>query len=355
MKTFSKIILGICITAGIIALIGMVLTKNKKANEAKTAIVAETNAGIAVKTATAEEQPLELNFTANGKFSPAQEIEFAAETAGRVISVLVNEGDRVRKGQTLAVIKTENLSVEVQTAREAYANAMRDKERYENAYKTGGVTQQQVDQAALNLKNAAARVQQASIKVSDANLRASINGVINKRMIEPGSVLAPGTKLFEIVDVSKLTLDVAVSEAQVSNLKNGDTVLITASVMPDKKFRGKVTFIAPKADESLNFPVKIEVSNNSGSSLKAGMYGSANFVFPQEAPAILIPRSAFIGSVASNQVFITNNGKAELRRVISGRIIGEKVEIIKGLTSGEEVIVSGQINLVNGSPLTIIK
>ncbi len=355
MKKLSKIIIGVLITAGIIALIGMVLTKNKKKNEAKTAVVAQSNTGVSVKTATVNLQPLETNFTANGKFAPGQEIQFAAEMPGRVISVLVDEGDKVRKGQTLAVVKTDNLSVEVQTAREAYATALRDKERFENAYKTGGVTQQQVDQAALNLKNAAARVQQANIKVSDANLRASINGIINKRLIEPGSVLAAGTKLFEIVDVSKLTLDIAVTESQVANLKTGDTVTITASVMPDKKFNGRISFIAPKADESMNFPVKIEVANNKDAFLKAGMYGSASFDFPQTAPAILIPRSAFVGSVASNQVFVVNKGKAELRSVTSGRIIGEQVEVVNGLSAGEEVITSGQINLVNGSPVNIIK
>ena len=355
MKKFTKILVGILVTAGIVALIAMVLNNNKKKNEAKTAVVAETNTGIAVKTAVVATQPLDLNFSANGKFSPGQELEFSSETAGRVIKVLVDEGSKVSKGQTLAIIKTDNLAVDVQTAKEAYANALRDKERYENAFKTGGVTQQQVDQAALNLKNAAARIQQAGIKVSDANLRASINGIINKRMIEPGSVLAAGTKLFEIVDVSKLTLDIAVSEAQVANLKVGDTVTVVASVLPDKKFRGKISFIAAKADESLNFPVKIEVANNDKSAIKAGMYGSANFVFPQQAPAILIPRSAFVGGVASNEVFVATAGKAELRKVVSARILGEQVEIVQGLAEGEEVIVTGQINLMNGSVISVIK
>jgi len=207
----------------------------------------------------------------------------------------------------------------------------------------------------LAVQNAAARVQQASIKVSDANLRASINGIINKRMIEPGSVLAAGTKLFEIVDVSTLTLDVAVTEAQVANLKIGDTVTVAASVMPDKKFRGKISFIAAKADESLNFPVKIEVANNDKAAVKAGMYGNASFVFPQQEPVTLIPRSAFVGGVASNEVFIAQSGKAVLRKVVSGRIFGEQVEVIQGLAEGEEIITTGQINLVNGSAITVIK
>ncbi len=355
MKKFTKILLGILIASGIVAIIGIVLTNNKKKNEAKTAVVAEINSGVSVKTAIVSKNQLEINFTANGKFSPVQELEYSSEMAGRVINVLVEEGDYVRKGQTLAIIKTDNLSVDIQAAREVYANALRDKERFENAFKTGGVTQQQVDQALLNLKNAEARLQQANIKRADANLRASINGVINKRMIEPGSVLASGTRLFEIVDVSKLTLDIAVSEAQVVTLKVGDTVTVSASVIPHNQFKGKISFIAAKADDRLNFPVKIEVSNSSQSELKAGMYGAASFVFPQQAPVILSPRSAFVGGVSSNEVFVAQSGKAVLRKVLPGRILGEQVEVLQGLEEGEEVIITGQINLMNGSAITVIK
>ena len=355
MKKFTKILISVLAITGTFVIIGAVLANNKEKNESKTAIVAETNNSVAVKTDSVKMLPMDISFSANGKFSPSQELEFSSETAGRVIKVLVDEGSHVSKGQTLAIIKTENLSVDVQTAKEAYANALKDKQRYENAYSTGGVTKQQVDQAELNLKNAAARVQQASIKVSDANLRASINGVINKRMIEPGSVLAAGTKLFEIVDVSKLTLDIAVSEAQVASLKAGDVVSINTSVLPGENFTGKISFIAAKADESLNFPVKIEVANKKGNSIKAGMYGTANFEFPQQAPAILIPRSSFVGGVSSNQVFVAQNGKAELRKVVSGRILGDKIEIPEGLIEGEQVIVTGQINLMNGAGISIIK
>lgn len=355
MKKVTKIIVTISIIAGLFAITGSVLSNNKKKNEAKTALVAQTNSAIAVKAETAKELPMEMNFVANGKFAPIQELEFSSETSGRVINVLVKEGSYVRKGQTLAIIKTENLEVDVQSAKEAYAAALKDKQRYENAYTTGGVTKQQVDQAELNLKNAEARVKQAGIRVTDANLRASINGIINKRMIEPGSVLAPGTRLFEIVDVSKLTLDIAISESQVAMIQPGNKVSISVGVLPGKQFEGKVNFIAAKADESLNFPVKIEVENNTENAIKAGMFGTATFEFPQQNSAILISRSAFIGSVNSNEIFVVNNGKAELRKVVAGRTLGDKVEILQGLNSGEMVITTGQINLVNGTAVSIIQ
>lgn len=354
MKKLTRIIIAVLIMAGLIAMIGFTLNKNRKHNDAKTAVVAEKNSSVAVKAETVARQNLVLDFVANGKFSPGQEIEFSAETSGRVIRVLVDEGSHVKKGQTLAVIKTDNLNIDVQNAEEVYQNALKDKQRYENAFRTGGVTQQQLDQAILSLKNAEAKLKQAHVKVNDANIRASINGIVNKRMIEPGSVLAPGTKLFEIVDVSSLTLDIAVDESQVANLKVGDDVEVKASVIPDKTFKGKIEFIAAKADQNLNFPVKIKVNNNQGSSLKAGMYGNAYFSFPQKEPAMLIARTAFVGGVSSNQVFVAENNTARLRKVIAGRIIGDKVEILDGLKEGEKVIVSGQVNLSEGSSINIL-
>jgi membrane fusion protein (multidrug efflux system) len=127
-------------------------------------------------------------------------------------------------------------------------------------------------------------------------------------------------------------------------------------VYPDQTFSGKITFIAPKADSSLNFPVEIEITNNASNDLKAGMYGTAKFASSQQKQTLtVVPRNAFIGSVSSNQVFAVENGVAKLKTVAAGRILGDEVEIISGLSDGEMVIVTGQINLQDGSTVEIIK
>ena len=342
---------------GVLVLIGSVLANNKKKNAEKTAVVAQTTGGdVAVRVSAVQKQSIELDFSANGNFAPAQQMNFASENSGRVTRVLVDEGSYVRRGQTLAIIKTDVLSIDLETAQAAYQNALRDKQRYENAFQTGGVTQQQLDQAKLTLENAAARVAQARIRVSDANIKSSINGIVNKRYIEPGAVVNPGTQLFELVDVSRLKLAITVNETQVAALKVGDKVDVKASVFPDKNYGGTISFIAPKADASLNFPVEIEIASNPGNQLKAGMYGTAVFSFGNTTPVITIPRSAFVGSVSTNQVFVVENGNtARLRNVISGRVLGDKVEILQGLNEGESIITSGQINLADGSKISPIK
>lgn len=355
MKRVIIIIVVVIVAIGAIA---YVLNNNKKKNEEKTAYIAKGSGAVAVRIAQVEKKVVDLDFSVNGNFIPKQELNFLSENAGRVSAIYVDEGARVSKGQVLARIDAEIINTDRETAEATYQNALRDEARYKSSYATGGVTQQQLDQAKLATQNAKLRLQASQRRLSDANIKSPINGIVNKRYIEVGAfVTAQGTQLFELVDVSKLKLKVNVNESQVANLKVGDQIEIKSSVFPTEKFSGKVTFIAAKADNTLNFPIEIEVANNTKSSLKAGMYGTAVFNFPKQAPSILVPRTSFVGSVSSNQVFVLDksNNTSKIRKVVTGRILGDNVEILEGLTEGETVITSGQINLADGTLVSPVK
>ncbi|MEJ5961549.1 efflux RND transporter periplasmic adaptor subunit [Pedobacter immunditicola] len=351
---------GIIIAIIIIVALGgiaFVLDNNKKKNDAITAIVAQGSGAVTVRIAPVKMEPVNLDYSVNGLFTPYKELNFLSENAGRVSKIYVEEGDYVKRGQVLARVDAEILNTDRETAEATLQNALRDEARYTSSFATGGVTQQQLDQAKLSVKNARLRLQASQRRVSDANIKSPINGIVNKKYIEVGAfVNSQGTQLFELVDVSRLKLKVNVNESQVANLKLGDAVQIKSNVFPTVDFNGKVTFIAPKADNSLNFPIEIQVENNKPNTIKAGMYGTAIFKFPKQAPAITIPRGSFVGSVSSNEVFVLENGKtARLRKVVAGRILGEKVEILDGLKEGDTVITSGQINLTDGSLVDPLK
>lgn len=352
----KKGILSIIAVLAVIVLIAWVLDKNKKKNAEITAIVSSGNTGlVAVNTETVSKTTTNLDFSANGIFAANQDLIMATENAGRVTRILVDEGSRVSKGQLLARIDADLLNVDVETAKANHQSAVRDLERYESAFKTGGVTQQQLDNARLNVQTTKSRLQSANLKSADANIKSPISGIINKRFVEQGSYVNVGNQLFEIVDVSKLKLQATANENQVVNLKAGDAVIIKSNVYPGISFKGKITFISPKADNSLNFPVEVEVNNNSDGKLKAGMYGTAVFDFPDQAASLSVPRSAFVGSVYSNKVYVLEGNKAIERQVTAGRTFGDRVEVIEGLKEGELVITSGQINLVNGTEVQKLK
>lgn len=357
MKAIKTILISL-VVIGLIVLAGFKLAANKQKSEEETKIVAQSNDSIAVSVSKVEFRNLQTDFVANGTFEPSQELNFPSEISGKVTRVLVDEGSYVRAGQTIAVIRGDQQSIDLTAAQASYQNALTDYQRFENALKSGGVTQQQVDGAKLQLKNAKAQLDHAKIKVGDTSVKASINGIINQRMIEPGSYVSPGTPMFEIVNVSSLKLRVEVDESQVVNHKVGDVIKIKASVYPDREFNGKISFIAPKASAALNFPVDILVSNSAANDLKAGMYGTAIFSSSDDEtaakPVLSISRDAFVGGLSSGQVFVIQDGKAQMKKIVSGRNFGEWIEVLDGLKDGDTVVVAGQINLTEGATVKMI-
>jgi len=223
-------IITLLIIAAGLAGIFFVLNKNKKKNEAETAEVAKKNVAIAVRIDTAKVSSMDLRYTANGTFSPKQEVTVSAETAGRVVKVLVDEGSHVSAGQTLAIIEGDKLNVNVANAQAAFTNAQADLHRFESAFSTGGVTKQQLDQVKLQFENAKNNLKASKLNAGDVTIKTSVSGIVNARKIEPGTYLNVGAAAFDIVNVATLKLRVNVDEKNVATLRIGQSVDVTASV-----------------------------------------------------------------------------------------------------------------------------
>ncbi|PUZ26684.1 RND family efflux transporter, MFP subunit [Chitinophaga costaii] len=350
----KKILLWSVLVIAALALIVWKLNINKKENDAKTDFVKQSNTGdVPVLVAKVAQTDFSQGFSANGNFEPIRELTYLSETSGRILKLMVDEGSVVRQGQQIARVDDQILGTDLDAAKANIAQLKVDKERYESAFTTGGVTQKQVDDAILQYNLAVSRLEAASRRVSDTYVKAPISGTINKKYVEQGAYLSPGNKMFDIVDVSKLKLSVSVPESQVVTLKTGDAVKVSCNVYPEVSYNAKITFIAAKGDNSLNYPVEMEVINIQGKPLKAGMYGSAHFGSTVSTPMIMIPRTAFVGGVNSNQVYVMEGNIAKLKTVTAGHIYGEQVEIRGGLQVGESVITSGQINLTDGATVMV--
>ena len=314
----------------IVALMGLMafrLYSNKQKNAEEVAIVAQKEAQVAVRAAKVAEEKVADLFTANGTFVAEQDLNVSSEMGGQVIKIYVKEGDFVRAGQVLAQTKADRTNVQLDNAKAALETAKSDLKRFESAFQTGGVTAQQLEQARLQLKNAQANYNSAAIASGDTAIRSKINGIVTSKEVEEGTLVAAGQTLFNVVNIDNLKLKITVDESQVGQLKVGDVVKIKPSTSTEL-VEGKITFIAPKSNSALKFPVEILVANKD---------------------------SAFVGSVSQNKIFKIVNNKAEMVNVKSGRNFGDKVEIISGLTAGDEVITSGQINIDNGTPIKIVQ
>lgn len=349
MKKFISII----ITIIVVGLLVFRLMHNKEKNQKEVEIVSQKQGNVSVRVSSVQENFIENQFIANGIFTAQQDLNVASETGGQVVQILVKEGDLVKEGQVLARIKADKHNAGLAQAKALLENAEQEMKRFEKAYKSGGVTRQQLEKIQLQYKNAKASFSMASLNVTDTWVKSKINGIINLKTIEEGSFVGAGTILFNIVNINNLKLKVTIDEAQVSLLKQGQKVQVKPSISADL-IEGEISFIAPKSNGALKFPVEISVKNPNHK-LKAGMYATAQFSLKSEEKTLLVPRSAFVGSVSQNRIFKVSDQKAELISVKSGRNFGDKVEILSGLSAGEQVIISGQINLDNGTPIKIVQ
>lgn len=348
-RTIYTILAIVAVVVGFI----FILQNNKKKNQEEVAIVAETNADVAVRTAIAKQEEISGEFTVNGTFLPNKQSQIASEISGQLTALNVREGSYVRAGQSIGRLAGEKLNVNVSSSKANLAQAQSALNRYEAAFKTGGVTALQLDEARLQVKNARSQVQSAQLQSGDTNIISKISGIVNQKMVEVGAVVAPGTPIVEIVDISSVKLKVDVDQSLVSQLSVGNNVKVKPDVI-DGTVDGKITFIAPSASGALKFPVEITVPN-SFNKIRAGMYGSALFNNAGSNNVLVVPRDAFVGSVSDNLIFVVKNNIAHLTKVQSGINFGDKVEVISGLNAGDVVVTSGQINLSDKTKIRILK
>lgn len=189
--------------------------------------------------------------------------------------------------------------------------------------------------------------------ISDASIKAPTTGMISIKQIEEGMFVNSGNEIATIVDISKTKVQVFLSENEVYEVKKGQSVQITTGVYPNTIFKGTVDFISHQADETRSYQTEIVIDNQSYSLLRSGTYVNLKFLGGKSEKTLLIPREAIASSIKNPSVFIVNNGKVQKREIKTGIETGGLIQVISGLKGTDKVVISGQINLKNGSKIKI--
>jgi len=347
-----KKIIYILIALGLVGLVAYKLIDNKKEMATEAAVAEIKSDAIAVQITTPTVGKIDKSFTAQGNFKPIQTLALMSETTGQVKQVLKRKGDRVRAGELLITVEANTMNADLATAQANYERAQRDLGRYENLAAGEAITKRQLEEARLAVKTSQAQLVAARQRVNKTRITSPINGQINEIYIEVGSYLGIATKLYDIVNVDRLKLNVQVNESQVLLINKGDKVNVSADVNATERYAGTVTAIAAQADAALKYDVEIEIKNPGNNNLRAGMYGTASFEIAEQRDALLLPREAIVGSLQDPSVYVVENNIARLKKVKIGTVTQGQVEVVEGLATGQKVVQSGQINLRDGLKVT---
>lgn len=361
-----KIVVGLLVAVCVI--IGWRIYSNIQADRARAAKMSQVRT-IAVVTAHPVRQTITPGLSFSGSLDPEWQAEVAAKVDGRLERVYVKEGDRVSKGQVLAVLEQVDTDANLLNAKGSYLDAQTslrkaetDLERYEKLYTTGAVSQQTVDDYRFARDNAAAKLEAArgnlqamESKAAGTVLAAPADGIVSKRYYQEGYYAKAGTPIFAVADISRLKTTINIPEGQVAGVHVGNEADISLPAYPGKRLVGKITRIAPVADTPAHtFAAEVSVDNSAG--LLAGVYANVSLMASPKENVLTIPVQAIVMRDDQQTVFVADDKGVVQRCVLSVGYTDDKIaEVLGGVDENDTIVTEGHNKLREGSRIDLKK
>ncbi|MBC5782816.1 efflux RND transporter periplasmic adaptor subunit [Ramlibacter sp. USB13] len=326
-----------------------------KAEDAKKA---QPKPALTVTTVTPQQVMLPVVLAANGNLAAWQEASVGAEASGlRISDVLVNVGDRVRRGQVLARFAADTVRAEaaqaqaaVAEAEAAAAEAANNAARARTLQQTGAMSASQINQYLTAEKTAQARVeaaraqlQQQQVRLNQTQVLAPDDGVISARTATVGAVVNNGTELFRLIRKGRLEWRAEVTSSEIARLTPGTRALVTAT--SNARLEGRVRTIGPTVDPQSRIAiVYVDVNPLPGpaaGSARAGMFARGEFDLGAQ-PALTVPQQSLVVREGFNYLMrVLPDNRVNQVKVQIGRIAGDRVEVLSGVDSSTRIVASG--------------
>ena len=324
---------------------------------------AETAAPLAAPVAAVVEAPWGRAIEAAGSVAPARRASPGTILAGRVTRIEKREGDRVRAGETLALIESggaragaAQADAAVAAARVAADNAHRMRERMERLVGHQAASQKNLEDAIAGDEGAKASLtaaeegaRAAHVQLDYARVAAPFDGIVVRRLVEAGDMAGPGMPLYVIDEVGRMKLETSVPETVAAGLHRGDAVSVSVDGDPQGMRQATLDEILPASDPATRTVTVRVILDNADGSLRPGAYAHVSFPGGAGAAAIAVPEGAVVRRGPLAGVFVVDpGGVARLRWLTFGETRDGLVEVLTGLSAGERIVTAPPRELEDG-------
>lgn len=313
-----------------------------------------------------------------GKVTPMSEVIIVPKLGGKVMQVPVDVGTRVKKGQLLVKLDSTDLEINLSKASNGlqnaklthdqailnYNNAKANYERNKVLFNQGAISQRDLEQSQLayNLAQesinmpgeAIAQTDVANIRnqIANTTITSPIDGEVATRNIDPGEMASQTQPVMTVVNIDKVFVEGTVAESDIALVKEGQKVLVNVEAAGGK-FEGVVKTLSPVANaQTKGYPVKIEITNGDRK-LKPGMFAEIQLVTKNKDNALIVPKDALITRGTDKILYVVKGDAVEERIVRTGIESDNQVEIVQGLTTGDQYVTEGQQSLFDKAKVTI--
>ncbi len=288
------------------------------------------------QTMVVHKQTVPAYYTTSGTVTSDHRVSISSRLSGYIRELTVREGDQVTAGQILVHVDPVDANQALIQAKADLANAEADLNRYEELFKSGAVSKQQLSKVELRYTVAKSQVKQARNQLSYAEVRSPVAGVVVEKRLSQGDLTAPGMPILTIEDPASLLVETYVSEGFISQIHENDTVDVTIPSL-HQTFEGTVRQVVQAADPvSHQFLVKVALK--ASADIHPGMFAQAGFRVG-ERQAILVPQATLQERTGLYAVYVVDtNNISQYRLVRLGQTLGDQVEIVAGLNNGDTIV-----------------
>lgn len=270
---------------------------------------------------------------ATGFIEAEHPVSVAARLTAPVRQVLVDEGDRVRRGQPLILLDDEEQRHALQQAGAQRRVAMQDERRVVALFAKGWVTRAARDQAVAVADGARAAEDSAAARLDQMAVRSGMDGIVLRRDVEPGDLAIPSRTLMTLGDPARIRITATVDERDVPRIHAGQAALMSSDAWPGRVLRGHVREVTPGGDPEQR-AFRARIVTDAPMALPLGLTLEVNIVTRRTPGALLIPSAA----VVDGRVWVVRDGRVHSQAVRPGIIGSSDTEILAGLSRGATVI-----------------
>jgi membrane fusion protein, multidrug efflux system len=292
-----------------------------------------------------------------GLLSPKDETRLSFKVGGLIESIKVEEGQSVKAGQVLAVLKQTEIGASVEQARQSTAKAQRDLDRAKALLADGVTTEEQVQDLTTAFNVASAAQSGTEFNAAHTRIIASVDGVVLRKLAEANEVVQPGQTVLILGGAGRgWVVRIGLADRDVVRTHLGDVARVEFDAWPGQVFAGRVSNISSAADSGTGtFTIEIQLDSG-GARFVQGLVAKVALTPQGSSQVQVIPVQALLEANDKEAgVFVLDEAAQEVHRVSIeiGRMNGGKIEVLKGLTDGEQVVTDGAAFLENGEKVRV--
>lgn len=323
----------------------------------------ERGSAVSVQVIKARRQDIAYTVRLPGNVAPWYQTTLYAKVPGYLKWIGFDKGDEVKQGTVLAIIDAPEIQQQDEQAKSEYAIKKLTFERLSNVWKENPdvIAKQDVDVAEAASIGAKHVLEQRATMLEYTKVRAPFSGVITARFVDPGAMIQVATSsetqaspLFTIMDLAKVRVYFNVSQEDVALAKPGCPVTVTLRQYPQRVFKGTITRTTEVLDSTTRTMLAEVNLPNPEHLLQPGSFAEVIAALKQHPNVVVIPPAALVTEDSGKAVFVVENGRAKKVSIKTGIDDGVEIEVLSGLEGTEQIVVIGQNQLKDGSPVTTV-